>query len=73
MFAGNPAVHAHAADRLQGLHVGAGLGWEVEVFDTASVEIRSGVAVGAEIARRRPAARPDGLFCANDLVAVGAL
>lgn len=73
MYAGNPAVHDHAQDRLSGLIAGAGADAAIELFTTESVTMSSGAAVGAEIAGRAPRDRPEALFCANDLVAIGAM
>lgn len=73
MYAGNPEVHTHAQERLRGLADGAGREAGIELFTTESVTLASGAAVGREIAARPPRMRPDALFCANDLVAIGAM
>ena len=72
MFAGNPDVHVHAADRLAGLRAGLAPDADIEMFHTNSVTIKDGTMVGAEIAQRRPRQRPEVLCGANDLVAIGA-
>lgn len=72
MFAGNPDVHVHAADRLAGLRAGLAPDADIEMFHTNSVTIKDGTMVGAEIAGRRPRQRPEVLCGANDLVAIGA-
>jgi LacI family transcriptional regulator len=73
MYAGNPEVHTHAQERLRGLAAGAGPDACIELFTTESVTLASGAAVGREIASRPPRRRPEALFCANDLVAIGAM
>ncbi|MFF0094809.1 LacI family DNA-binding transcriptional regulator [Streptomyces canus] len=73
MFAGNPDVHTHAADRLAGLRQALGPDRTVELINTESVTLADGIAVGTELARRRRSDRPEALFCANDLVAIGVM
>lgn len=73
LFAGNPDAHAHAADRMRGLVEGAGPAAAVDLFDTGSVTMSAGRRVGDYVAAMTPGARPEAIFCANDLVAIGLL
>ena len=70
MFVGNPRVLYHAADRLQGLREGTAGAASIEVRDVDHLVYADGLGVGAAIARRSPKQRPDGIFCANDLLAL---
>jgi LacI family transcriptional regulator len=45
----------------------------LEVIDTTAMTVREGRLAGEAIAARRPEARPDAIFAANDLLAVGLL
>jgi LacI family transcriptional regulator len=74
-FVGGPPELRQVRDRLQGArnaleHVpGAAL----EVITTPALTVLAGRAVGEQIRDRPAARRPDGIFCANDLVAIGVL
>ncbi len=74
-FVGGSPELRQVRDRLQGARdtlarvPGAGL----EVIPTAALTIAAGSAVGRQILDRPPAQRPDGIFCANDLLALGVL
>ncbi|WP_210480173.1 LacI family DNA-binding transcriptional regulator [Naasia sp. SYSU D00948] len=74
-FVGGPAGVRQVADRLLGARAaadgvdGAGL----EVLETASLTVLEGRRAGEEIAARPAEDRPDAVFAANDLVAVGLL
>ncbi|MCU1509074.1 MAG: LacI family transcriptional regulator [Glaciihabitans sp.] len=62
-------------DRLQGAReaVNAHPGVTLEVIEIDGLTVLAGRAAGEGIVRRRPDERPDGLFAANDLIAVGVL
>ena len=48
-------------------------GAEVEVIELDALSVIAGRSAGAEIIARAPADRPDAIFAANDLVAMGVL
>jgi LacI family transcriptional regulator len=62
-------------DRLAGARsaVEDAAGATLEVVDTSDTTVAAGRRAGAELAARRPDERPDGVFCANDLLATGML
>jgi LacI family transcriptional regulator len=74
-YVGGPLTIRQVADRLEGAHQAVAeagdVGLEVMLQDALTVE--SGRAAGAAVVRRRKDRRPDGVFCANDLMAVGVL
>lgn len=75
LFAGNPERLRHAADRLAGFRRGAAVAPDatVSVVDVPGLNVRSGREVGRRVVDLPAAERPDGIFCANDLVALGAM
>ncbi|WP_198417167.1 LacI family DNA-binding transcriptional regulator [Cryobacterium sinapicolor] len=74
-FVGGPHALRQVADRLAGArkaiaeHTGATL----ESIDTDSLSVLQGRAVGEQLRARNPADRPDAVFAANDLLAIGVL
>lgn len=73
-FIGPPSIR-QVADRLEGARralVGAA-GAQLEVIECDALTVLHGREVGEAIARRSAAERPDAVFCANDLLAVGVL
>lgn len=73
MFLGNPSV-SQSNDRLEGLRQGVeGSGASIEVADVDSLITEDGMTVGARIASMPATERPDGVFAANDMVALGVL
>ena len=66
-----PQVH----DRLQGAQnaISQRSGSELKIFDTAATTVLEGRRLGEEILQLSPEVRPDALFAANDLVAIGLL
>jgi LacI family transcriptional regulator len=70
-FVGPPTVR-QVGDRLAGLRAGVGDG-SVQVVETAGLTVAAGRPAGERIARLQGAARPTGVFCANDLIALGVL
>lgn len=74
-FVGGPRSIRQVADRLEGARraVAEADGAALEVIETAALSVLQGREAG-ELLRARPVAeRPDGVFAANDLLAVGAL
>ncbi len=74
-FVGGPASIRQVADRLAGAVKaidGAG-GATLEVVETESLTVLSGRSAGEAIRQRPAADRPDAIFAANDLLAVGVL
>lgn len=73
-FVGGPLVIHQVSDRLTGANrILEPLSQRVTVFETASLSILEGRRVGTEIASLPKSRRPDGIFAANDLVALGLL
>jgi LacI family transcriptional regulator len=71
-FVGGPFAMRQATDRLAGARVAAEA-VELEVVATEAMSVAEGVAAGERILRRPMPDRPDALFAANDLVALGLL
>lgn len=73
MFAGGPVTIQQISDRLKGSkkavksrdHV------KLEIFETKNLTVLEGRAVAEEILRRPLSKRPDAIFAANDLLAIG--
>jgi len=72
-FVGGPSTLHQFIDRLEGarLAVAAVPDATLEVLETESLTILEGRAAGDGIVGRSPADRPDAIFAANDLVALG--
>lgn len=74
-FVGGSASVRQVADRLEGAR--RALAGEpaatLEVIDTDTLTVLAGRDVGERIAHRPADTRPDAVFCANDLLAVGVL
>jgi LacI family transcriptional regulator len=73
VFVGGPLSLAQAADRLAGARDAAARhpGVELEVIELDALSVIAGRAAGASLAARE--SRPDAVFAANDLVAMGVL
>ncbi|MDQ0894376.1 LacI family DNA-binding transcriptional regulator [Agromyces ramosus] len=74
-FIGGPASIRQVADRLEGARraVAETPGATLEVIDTESLTVLQGRAAGEAIREREASARPDAVFAANDLLAMGVL
>lgn len=73
-FVGGPLTVGQIADRLAGARAAAdAAGAPLEVIELPSLTVPDGRRAGESLADRPPAARPDAVFAANDLVAVGLL
>lgn len=75
-FVGGPLTLRQVTDRLDGARVAAdesGLPVSVEVVATPTMSVAAGVVAGERILARPPSERPDAVFAANDLLALGLL
>lgn len=74
-FVGGPMEIRQVTDRLEGSRraTAAHPGVTLEVLETAALTVAEGHDVAAAILERAPHERPDALFAANDLIAVGLL
>ena len=74
-FVGGPMAIRQVADRLEGARraVDATPGMTLEVVETESLTVLAGRAAGEAIRERAASDRPDAIFAANDLLAMGVL
>ena len=74
-FVGGPTRIRQVSDRLQGAShaIAAAGGATLEVLSTDALTVLEGRRIGAALAGRPVASRPDGVFAANDLLATGLL
>lgn len=74
-FVGGPLGITQVADRLNGARsvVAGDPGASLEVFETRALSVLEGRRVGERIAALPAADRPDAIFAANDLLAMGVL
>ncbi|MCI1017168.1 LacI family DNA-binding transcriptional regulator [Microbacterium sp. C5A9] len=74
-FVGGPQSVHQVADRLRGVRTAVAAHPEasLEVFEQSALTVLQGRAAGEQIVARSEAARPDAVFAANDLLAVGLL
>jgi len=74
-FVGGPTSIRQVADRLEGARraVAEVPGATLDVIDTESLTVLQGRAAGEAIRARPASERPDAIFAANDLLAVGVL
>lgn len=74
-FVGGPLSIRQVADRLAGARRALGAAPEatLEVIELPALTVLNGRDAGEAIARRAAEDRPDAVFCANDLLAVGVL
>jgi LacI family transcriptional regulator len=74
-FVSGPIELRQVRDRLRGARdaVAAVPGARLEVIDTPALTVLEGRTVGEMLRDRPPRRRPDAVFCANDLLAIGVL
>lgn len=74
-FVGGPVSIRQVADRLEGARgaVSEAPGVDLEVVGTSALTVEEGRAAGSQILSRSPDMRPDAVFAANDLLALGLL
>ena len=75
-FVGGPFDIRQVRDRLEGARVAVDNSdhdVDIEVVATQALTVEEGVLAGRRIMERPPTARPDALFAANDLLALGLL
>ncbi len=73
-FVGGPMEIRQVSDRLEGARQAVAAGRaSLEVLTTAALTVLEGRLVGQELLARPAAERPDAVFAANDLVAMGLL
>ncbi|MET0897064.1 MAG: LacI family DNA-binding transcriptional regulator [Mycobacterium sp.] len=74
-FVGGPADLRQVRDRRAGAQEAVDLVGDagLEVIDTPALTVLAGRAVGESLRDRPPSQRPDAVFCANDLLAIGVL
>jgi LacI family transcriptional regulator len=74
-FVGGPLGLRQVADRLAGAQhaVAAVPGAQLEVLEGSALSVSEGRRMGEQLVARDPAKRPDAVFTANDLLAVGLL
>jgi LacI family transcriptional regulator len=74
-YVGGPKSIRQVADRLEGARraLSAMPDATLEVIELDALTVLCGRDAGESIARRAPGERPDAVFCANDLLAVGLL
>ena len=74
-FVGGPMGIRQVTDRLEGSRqaIAAHGNASLEVIQTEALSVHEGHAIGEQIASRAKGDRPDAIFAANDLIAVGLL
>jgi LacI family transcriptional regulator len=74
-FVGGPMEIRQVTDRLDGARrsIAAFAGAQLEVIETSALTVQEGHRVGDALVARAKEDRPDALFAANDLIAVGLL
>ena len=73
-FVGGPLIIPQVSDRLEGARKVFGKrSRDIAVYETTSLSVLEGRRVGLEIANLPKSRQPDGIFAANDLVALGLL
>jgi LacI family transcriptional regulator len=74
-FAGGPVGLRQVDDRLRGARdaIADVSGAHLEVIETPALTVLAGRAAGEQLRERAPKNRPDAVFCANDLLAIGVL
>ena len=76
-FAGGPLSIRQVADRrdgtLRALRRAGRSAADLQLIETTALNVAAGLRAGAQIAALPPGRRPTGVFCANDLIALGLL
>lgn len=74
-FIGGPMSIKQVADRLEGARraVGGAREAKLEVIETKALNVLAGRSAGEAIVARKPTERPDAVFAANDLLAIGVM
>ena len=74
-FVAGPTELRQVRDRLRGARqaVAAVSGASLEVIELPALTVLEGRAIGEKLRDRPPRRRPDAVFCANDLLAIGVL
>lgn len=74
-FIGGPLEIRQVSDRLEGARQAVAVNPDVslEVLAVDALSVLAGRTAGSELVKRAPADRPDAIFAANDLVAMGVL
>lgn len=74
-FVGGPATTRQVADRLSGARraIAEEADASLEIVETTALTVLEGRAAGERLRDREPAERPDAVFAANDLLAMGVL
>lgn len=71
-FVGGPSTIRQVTDRRSGAEQAvAGSGASLEIIETDGLTVETGRRVGQELIGRRTEDRPDAIFAANDVVAIG--
>ena len=71
-YVGGPGSIRQVADRRSGAEQAvAGSGASLEIIETDGLTVETGRRVGQDLIGRKPADRPDAIFAANDIVAIG--
>lgn len=75
MFTGGPIDIEQISNRLEGARMAASnyVQVKLEFVETKSLTVNEGASLGKAILARRPSERPDAIFAANDLLALGVL
>lgn len=72
LFVGGPFIRDQVAERLKGATKAAAKAEiELEVIETPAMTVEEGRRIGELLLARTDASRPDGIFAANDLIALG--
>ena len=72
LFVGGPLIRGQIADRLQGAQAAAKTsGASLEIIETEAMTVEIGRRVGDALLAREKPERPDAIFAANDLLALG--